>query len=62
MEAPNPVHRRYSSADDFLALATAKLFSGRTQSEIFDSGGELISLIDLAEKIAQAQDHDVTVV
>ena len=62
VEAPNPVHRRYSSADDFLALATAKLFSGRTQSEIFDSGGELISLIDLAEKIAQAQDHDVTVV
>jgi nucleoside-diphosphate-sugar epimerase len=62
VEAPNPVHRRYSSVDDFLALATTKLFSGRTHSEIFDSGGELISLIDLANKIAQVQDHDVTVV
>jgi nucleoside-diphosphate-sugar epimerase len=62
VEASNPVQRRYSSADDFLALATAKLFSGKSQSEIFDSGGELISLVDLADKIAQAQSHDVTVV
>ena len=61
VEASNPVQRRYSSADDFLAIATAKLFSGRSQSEIIDSGGDLISLIDLANKIAQVQDHDVTV-
>jgi nucleoside-diphosphate-sugar epimerase len=61
VEAPNPVNRRYSSAEDFLALATSKLFSGSTQGEIFDSGGDLISLIDLANKIAQVQDHDVTV-
>jgi nucleoside-diphosphate-sugar epimerase len=62
VEASNPVQRRYSSVDDFLALATTKLFSGRTQSEIIDSGGELTSLINLADKIAQAQNHDVTVV
>jgi len=62
VEAPNPVYRRYSSVDDFLALATSKLFSGRIQSEIFDSGGDLTSLIDLADKIAHAQDHDVSVV
>lgn len=61
VEATNQVHRRYSSADDFLALAAVKLFSGNCYGEIFESGGELISLINLAEKIAQSQDHDVRV-
>jgi nucleoside-diphosphate-sugar epimerase len=62
VEATNLVHRRYSSAEDFLALATVKLFSGNCFGELFDSGGELTSLITLAEKIAESQDHDVRVV
>jgi nucleoside-diphosphate-sugar epimerase len=62
VEATNPVHRRYSSAEDFLALAMVKLFSGNCFGELFESGGELISLINLAEKIAESQDHDVRVV
>lgn len=61
VEATNQVHRRYSSADDFLALASVKLFSGNCYGEVLESGGDLISLIDLAEKIAQSQDHDVKV-
>lgn len=62
VEAINSVYRRYSSAEDFLALATVKLFSGNCYGELFESGGELISLINLAEKIAESQDHDVRVV
>jgi nucleoside-diphosphate-sugar epimerase len=62
VEATNQVHRRYSSAEDFLALATVRLFSGNCHGELFDSGGDLVSLIDLAKKIAQSQDHDVRVV
>jgi len=61
VEATNQVHRRYSSAEDFIALATVKLFSGNCYGELFESGGELISLINLADKIAQSQDHDVRV-
>jgi nucleoside-diphosphate-sugar epimerase len=62
VEATNQIHRRYSSAEDFLALATVKLFSGNCYGELFESGGELISLINLAKKIAGSQDHDVKVV
>ena len=61
VEATNQVLRRYSSAEDFIALATVKLFSGNCYGELFESGGDLISLINLAEKIAKSQDHDVRV-
>jgi nucleoside-diphosphate-sugar epimerase len=56
------VYRRYVAAEDFLALALAKLFSSTRGNEIFDSGGELTSLVELAQKIANGQNHKVKVV
>jgi hypothetical protein len=50
------------SAEDFLALSVAKLFSQSNSAEIFDSGGELVSLVDLAQKIADLQTNKVSVV
>jgi len=62
LKSKNQVNRRYVAVEDFLALALAKLFSTSKTSEILDSGGELISLVDLARKIAKLQDHEVAVV
>jgi nucleoside-diphosphate-sugar epimerase len=62
VKSPNPVSRRYVSAEDFLAVALAKLFSESGAFEVLDSGGELISLVQLAQKVADSQTHDVSVV
>jgi nucleoside-diphosphate-sugar epimerase len=62
VKSPNPVYRRYVSAEDFLALSVAKLFSQSNSAEIFDSGGDLVSLVDLAHKIADLQTKKVSVV
>lgn len=62
VKSPNPVLRRYVAAEDFLALALAKLFSSPGSSEVFDSGGDLISLLELAQKVADLQKHEVSVV
>jgi nucleoside-diphosphate-sugar epimerase len=62
VNSTNPVLRRYVSAEDFLALALYKLFSNATMFESFDSGGEITSLMALAEKIALMQNHEVAVV
>lgn len=62
VKSPIPVYRRYVSAEDFLALSVAKLFSQSNSAEIFDSGGELVSLVDLAHKIADLQTNKVSVV
>lgn len=62
VKAKSPVYRRYCSAEDFLAMSLIKLHSKNHGTEIFDSGGELTSLLNLAEQIALSQTHDVTVV
>lgn len=62
VKSPNPVFRRYVSAEDFVALSVAKLFSSSNSLEIFDSGGELVSVVDLAHKIAERQTGKVSVV
>jgi nucleoside-diphosphate-sugar epimerase len=56
-----PVYRRYVSAEDFLSVALTRLFASGHEPEIFDSGGQLISLVDLAVLTAELQDHEVTV-
>jgi nucleoside-diphosphate-sugar epimerase len=62
VKSPNPVSRRYVAAEDFLAVALAKLFSKSEAFEVLDSGGELVSLVQLAQKVADYQPHEVTVV
>jgi nucleoside-diphosphate-sugar epimerase len=62
VKSPNPVYRRYVSTEDFLALSVAMLFSQTCSAEIFDSGGELVSLVDLAQMIAELQTNKVSVV
>lgn len=62
VKSPNPVFRRYVAAEDFLALALVKLFSKSSSCEVFESGGDLISLVGLAQEVAKLQTHEVTVV
>ena len=62
VKSPDRVFRRYVAAEDFLALALAKMFSNSSTAEVFDSGGELISLDNLAHKIAELQTQHVSVV
>lgn len=47
-----PVVRRYTSVDDFLAISISKLFGRSLLDKPFDSGGELISALELAKLIA----------
>jgi nucleoside-diphosphate-sugar epimerase len=62
VKSPNPVLRRYVAAEDLLALALVKLFSGSNSSEVLESGGDLILLSELAQKVADLQTHEVSVV
>jgi nucleoside-diphosphate-sugar epimerase len=62
VKSPNLVSRRYVAAEDFLAVSLAKLFSRSSLFELLDSGGELVSLVELAQKVADSQPHEVTVV
>ena len=48
--APGEVWRRYCGTDDYLAVCTAALMSGR--SGLIDSGGPEVELRDLARRIA----------
>lgn len=61
VKSRRPVQRRYVSAEDFLALSLAKLFANSDQSMVFDSGGELTSLVELARIVSNLQDHAVSV-
>jgi nucleoside-diphosphate-sugar epimerase len=56
----NPVYRRYVDLEDFLRVCIGKLELGGT-SQIIDSGGELIDMVGLAEKIAKHVGPDVKV-
>ncbi len=60
VKSGNHVYRRYVSVDDFLELAY--LEATRHQSRILDSGGELISMTNLAHQIAHRQPGVVEVV
>jgi nucleoside-diphosphate-sugar epimerase len=62
VKSPNPVLRRYVAAEDLIALALAKLFSSSSFYEVIDSGGDLISLTELAQRVADLQTHEVSVV
>jgi nucleoside-diphosphate-sugar epimerase len=57
-----PVMRRYVSADDFLAVSISLLYSENSLDSPFDSGGELISAVDLAELIAGSCEAPVEVI
>lgn len=57
-----PVLRRYVSADDFLAVSISLLYSENNLESPFDSGGELISAVDLAVLIAGSCEAQVEVI
>lgn len=48
-----PIRRRYVSADDFLAVALACLFSNKWNFRTLDSGGDLITAVELAQLTAK---------
>lgn len=55
------VIRRYISADDFLSVSTSLLFGNHDFTSPFDSGGELISALALAQSIAEASSIPIEV-
>lgn len=52
VDSPGLVYRRYCSAEDFLAVSAG--LSTKIGVTEFDSGGELVELLDLAKMIAEA--------
>lgn len=55
------VLRRYISADDFLSVSTSLLFGNHDFTSPFDSGGELISALALAQAISEASSISIEV-
>lgn len=59
IQADHDVYRRYVSIEDVLAVAIAKSEAGQVQ--IFDSGGELLELQQVAEVISNFIDKDIKI-
>lgn len=61
MRSKREVLRRYISVDDFLSVSTSLLFGHPDFISPFDSGGELVSALSLAQSIAKANTVPVEV-
>lgn len=59
VNADRPVMRRYVSASDFLGVCSQLMLAG--QSDVVDSGGELIEMGDLARRVVQAVRPDAVI-
>lgn len=53
LEATKNVLRRYVACEDFLAMSMARVFSMDSRFEVFDSGGELTSVLELAHLVKE---------